>query len=67
MQTDHVKTALMVSWVLVLGMLGYLSGTTSLAAWTGLAIVSLTFPLIMMKLWRLPAPSLSESIRDARR
>jgi hypothetical protein len=67
MQTDHLKSALMVTWILTVGILGYLSGTTSLAAWTALGIVSLTFPIVMMKLWRVPAQSMSESIQEARR
>lgn len=57
----------MVTWILAVGILGYLSGQTSLAAWTALGIVSLTLPVVMMKLWRVPAQSMSESIREARR
>jgi hypothetical protein len=64
---DHLKSALIVTWILTVGILGYFSGTTSLAAWTALGIVSLTVPVVMMKLWRVPAPSMSESIREARR
>lgn len=67
MHTDHLKLALMVSWMLALGVVGYLTGTTSPAAWTALGVLSLTLPIVMMKLWRVPAQSMSESIREARR
>ena len=67
MYTDHLKTALMFTWILTVGILGYLSGVTSIAAWMALGIVALTLPVVLMKLWRVPAQSLSESIRDARR
>jgi hypothetical protein len=67
METDHLKSALMVTWIVTVGMLAYLAGSASLAAGTALAIVSLAFPVVLMKLWRVPAPTMSESIREARR
>jgi hypothetical protein len=63
MQTDHVKMALMAAWVLAIGTLGYVSGTTSLAMWTVLALVSLLPPVVMARLWSTPDPSMSETIR----
>ena len=67
MRTDHLKSAVIVTWILTVGIVGYLSGATSLIAWTALGVVSLTLPVVMMKLWRAPAQSMSESIREARR
>jgi len=67
MQIDHVKAALMAAWVLAIGAAGYLSGTTSFAAWAGLAVLSLAPPAIMTRLWSAPAPTISESIRDVLR
>ena len=67
MQTDHVKVALMAAWVLAFAALGYLAGTASIAAWAGLALVSLAPPAIMMRLWTTPAPTMSESIRNVLR
>jgi len=64
MQTGHVKVALIAAWVLAVGAAGYLSGTTSLAAWAGLAVLSLAAPAIMMQFWKAPARTMSESIRD---
>ena len=64
MHTDHVKAALIGAWILAVGVLGYLLGTTSLAGWTVLAIVSVIPPVVMMRLWRTPSQSMSESIRE---
>lgn len=63
MQTDFVKAALMAAWVLAVGALGYMSGTTSLMGWTLLAVVSFVPPALMVRLWRAPSPSMSETIR----
>ena len=67
MQNDHVKVALMGSWILAVGAVGYISGTTSFAAWAALAVLSLAPPAVMARLWSRPAPSMSESIRDVLR
>ena len=67
MQTDFVKAALMGVWVLAVGAFGYMSGTTSFAAWTLLAVVSLTPPVLMVRLWSAPPATLSESIRQVLR
>ena len=64
MQTDLVKTALMAAWVVAVGALGYLTGTTSFAGWTLLAVVSLVPPVLMVRLWSPPAPTMSEAIRE---
>ena len=67
MQTDHVKAALMAAWILAVGALGYVSGATSFAAWTALVVLSLAPPAVMMRLWSVPSPSMSESIREVLR
>jgi hypothetical protein len=67
MQTDFVKAALVVAWVLAVGALGYMAGTTSLTGWTLVALVSLVPPALMMRLSRAPSPSMSETIREVRR
>ena len=64
MHTDHVKAALIGAWILAVGVLGYILGTTSLAGWTVLAVVSVIPPVVMMRLWRAPSQSMSESIRE---
>ena len=64
MPTDFVKAALMAAWFVAVGALGYLTGTTSFAGWTLLAVVSLVPPVLMVRLWSPPAPSMSEAIRE---
>jgi hypothetical protein len=64
MQTDFVKVALMAAWVVAVGALGYMTGPTSFAGWTLLAVVSLVPPVLMVRLWSPPSPSMSEAIRE---
>jgi hypothetical protein len=67
MQTGFVKAVLMAAWVLAVCALGYVFGATSLAGWTLLALVSLVPPALMVRLWRAPSASMSESIREVLR
>ena len=67
MQSDQVKAALMGAWILAVGVLAYISDPTSPAGWTILAAVAVAPPLVMMRLWRVPPQSMSESIREVLR
>jgi hypothetical protein len=67
MQTNFVKAALMGAWVLSAGAFGYMSGITSVAGWTLLAVVSLVPPVFLGRLWNVPSPTMSETIRKALR
>lgn len=67
MQTDQLKATLIGSWILAVGVLAYISDPTSLAGWAVLAAVAATPPVVMMTLWRVPAQSMSESIREVLR
>lgn len=67
MQTEYVKAALMAAWILAVGVLGYVSGTTSFATWTFVAAISLVPPAVMLRLWSAPSPSTSETIREVLR
>lgn len=67
MESDHVKIALVGAWILGIGTLGYVSGVPSFTAWIVLAVLSLAPPVVMARLWRSPAPSTSESIREVLR
>ncbi len=67
MHTEQVKAGLTGAWILAVGVLSYIANPASLTGWTTLAVVSVIPPIIMMKLWRVPAPSMSESIRDVLR
>ena len=50
MQTDVVKAALTGTWVLAVLAFGYMSGTSSFAGWTLLAVVSLAPPALAVRL-----------------
>jgi hypothetical protein len=67
MQTDYVKAALIAAWILAVAVLGYVSGTTSFAAWAFVAALSLVPPAVMLRLWSAPSPSMSETIREVLR
>jgi hypothetical protein len=67
MQSGYVKVALMGVWILAVGVLGYVLGATSFVGWIVLAAMALTPPVVMMRLWRAPSQSMSESIREALR
>jgi hypothetical protein len=67
MQTGYVKAALMAAWILSVGALGYVSGMTSFAGWTLMAVLLVVPPAFMVRLWRAPSPSNSETIREVLR
>jgi hypothetical protein len=67
MQTNYLKAALMTGWVLAVGILLYAFGTTSLAGVTLVAVLSLMPVAVMARLWRAPAPTMSETIRNVLR
>ena len=67
MQTDHVKAAVIAVWILTVGVLGYVVGATSVVGWTVLAAMALTPPVVMMRLWSAPSPTMSEAIREVLR
>jgi hypothetical protein len=67
MHTDHVKAALIGTWILTVGVLGYVAGATSFIGWTVVAGMAFTPPVVMMRLWSPPSESMSESIREVLR
>jgi hypothetical protein len=67
MRIAYVKAALMASWVLAVGGLGYGFGTTSFAGWTVVAMLVVLPPVLITRLWSGPSPSMSESIREVLR
>jgi hypothetical protein len=67
MHTDYVKTAVIAAWVLSVGTLGMAFGVTSIVGWAGLAVMSAAPPVVLLRLWHAPVPSMSETIRDVLR
>jgi hypothetical protein len=67
MQMENMKSVAMAAWVLAVGVLAYILDPASLIGWTFLAVMAAIPPLVMMRLWRVPQQSTSESIREALR
>jgi hypothetical protein len=67
MQIEYVKNAVAVSWGVTVAMAGYAGGITSPAGWTVLMVLAAAPPLVMLRLWRPPVESMSQSIRKALR
>lgn len=61
------KETIAAAWVLSLSGLGLAAGLTSAPAWLALAAMAFTSVGILQWLWRVPAPTMSESIQQARR
>jgi hypothetical protein len=67
MQLNQYKAVFSASWVVALMAIGFGAGVTSTAVWATLAVIAVLPPLVMMRVWTEAPPSMSESIRDARR
>ena len=67
MQPHHMKIAIIAVWLLGLGALAYLVNLSSISGWTLLLAAGLLAPLVLIRMWRQPAKTMSESIREALR
>ena len=67
MRTEFMQATLTGLWIPFMGVVGYAAGNTSLVGWTVLLAVALTPALIMMRFWRAPARTMSETIQDVLR
>ena len=67
MQTPYMKAALIAAWILAIGGLAYVAGTTSLAGWAIVAVLLLVPPAVTVWFWSAPSPSMSETIRNVLR
>ena len=61
MQREHVKTAIVGGWVLALGAAAASFGVGSATGWMLLVGLGLVPPLMLFRMWRQPAPTMSES------
>lgn len=64
MQLEHAKTAITGGWVLSVGAITVSLNVDSAAGGILLAAVGLVPPLMLLPMWRQPAPTMSESIRE---
>jgi hypothetical protein len=62
-----MKTMIAVLWAIAVSIAGIAGNVNSLAGWTILGAVALAPPLALMRWWRDPHPSMSQSIREALR
>jgi hypothetical protein len=67
MRTDYLRAAVILAWILATGGLAYLAGTTSLAGWAVVAVLSLVPPAVTVWFWSVPSPSMSETIQKVLR
>ena len=64
MQDKQVKTAVIGAWVVACGVIGVLLNVSSATGWALLIGSAVMPPLVLLKMWRPPAQTMSESIRD---
>ena len=61
------KSQICAAWVLIVVLVGFAVGPTSMAGWTLLAAAAMILPGLVVRFWQQPQPSMSESIRNALR
>jgi hypothetical protein len=64
MQPKHVKTAIIGAWVLACGVMALLLDVSSGSGWAILIASVVVPPLVLLQMWRPPAQTMSESIRE---
>ena len=67
MQLQDYKSTFAGGWVLTACLAGFVVGVTSISGWFILAALAVVPPLVMLRFWRDPPETLSESINEARR
>ena len=67
MYSDTKKMQLFVTWVMLVCLAGIALGSNSVSNWIVVACMAIVPPLVARSFWRVPAQTISESIRDARR
>ena len=67
MQPKHMKTAVVGAWVLGLAAIALMVNVSSVGGWMLLVGLGVLPPFMLLRLWREPAQTTSESIRSALR
>jgi hypothetical protein len=67
MQLKKIKTIVAAAYVVAVIIAAALSGVTSTLGWIALTALTLLPATALLMLWNHPTPSMSESIRSARR
>jgi hypothetical protein len=66
MKLTHLKGAIVAAWLLAMFVVSVAADVTSGSAWAVLAGFALLPPLVMLRWWKDPPQTLSESINKAR-
>jgi hypothetical protein len=61
---EHVKTAVVGAWILAWGVVALSVNVNSASSWVLLIGLGVLPPLLLLRMWRQPTQSLSESIRE---
>jgi hypothetical protein len=64
MKPEHMKRAVLGVWALAWSVVALSINAISARGWIFLACAAVVPPLLLLRLWRPPAQTMSESIRD---
>ena len=67
MQLNHLKSAIVGAWVLGLSAVALSFEVTSASGWMFLVGLGLLPPLVLLRMWRQPVQTMSESIHEVLR
>ena len=67
MQSISIKITSAAMWMFAVGIAGVALNLNSRSSWAVLVGIAIVPPLVMMRLWKDPPKTMSESIQDARR
>jgi hypothetical protein len=67
MQLNHLKSAVVGAWVLGLAAVALSFEVTSASGWMFLVGLGLLPPLVLLRMWRQPGQTMSESIHEVLR
>ena len=67
MQLLSIKAVLAMLWVSAVSIAGIAANVESVSGWTILAVVAAVPPLVMIRGWNDPGPTMSQTIQQARR
>jgi hypothetical protein len=64
MQFEYMKASIVAGWVLILAAIGVSLNVGSATGWLALIGVGLLPPVMLFGIWRQPAQTMSQSIRE---
>ena len=64
MQLEHMKTAVVGAWMLAWGAMALSVNVSSASGWILLVGSGVLPPLMLLRMWRPPAQTMSEAIRE---